>query len=77
MRRRPVRRGRPRSAATAVSLIRIWLRYPVQSITVTIMSDALTIRAAAGLSYWDAAIVAAARAHGQIIAGVTIVNPFR
>jgi predicted nucleic acid-binding protein len=53
------------------------------------MGDALEIGAAAGLSYWDAAIVAAARAlgcrellsedmsHGQEINGVTIVNPFR
>jgi predicted nucleic acid-binding protein len=53
------------------------------------MSGALEIKAAARLSYWDAAIIAAARAlgcsevltedmpHGQQIAGVTITNPFR
>lgn len=53
------------------------------------MDGALDIKAAFGLSYWDAAIVAAARAlgcrellsedfsHGRIIEGVTIINPFR
>jgi len=74
---------------TAVSLIRTWLRFPVQSITVLIMSDALNIKARSGLSYWDAAIIAAAGAlgcdelfsedmsHGRKIGGITIVNPFR
>lgn len=74
---------------TAVNLMRTWLRFPVQSITVPVMSDALDIKARNGLSYWDAAIIAAARAlgcadllsedmsHGRKIAGVTIVNPFR
>jgi predicted nucleic acid-binding protein len=57
--------------------------------TVAVMSDALDIKAAAGLSYWDAAIVAAAKAlgcrelfsedmaDGRDIGGVRIVNPFR
>lgn len=74
---------------TAVNLIRTWLRFPIQSITVLIMGDALDIKARNSLSYWDAAIIAAARAldcaellsedmsHGRKIAGVTIVNPFR
>lgn len=50
---------------------------------------ALEIKAQHGFSYWDSAIVAAARAlgcqelfsedlsHGQQIGGLTIVNPFR
>jgi len=54
---------------------------------VPIMTGALEIRAAHRLSYWDAAIVAAARAlgcrelysegmsHGQEVEGVTIINP--
>ena len=73
----------------AAGLIRTWLRFPVQDITVAVTGDALEIKARAGLSYWDAAIVAAARAlgcrellsedmaHGSTIAGVRIVNPFR
>lgn len=74
---------------TAVNLIRTWLRFPVQNMTVAVMGDAFDIKARSGLSYWDAAIIAAARAlgcaellsedmsHGRKIAGVTIVNPFR
>lgn len=85
---RPTRAARL-THETAVRLIGTWLRFPVQSITVAVMSDALDIKAASGLSYWDAAIVAAARAlgcrellsedmsHGRDIGGVTIVNPFR
>ena len=48
----------------AVGLVRTWLRFPVQNITVAIVSDALDIKARHRLSYWDAAIVAAARALG-------------
>jgi predicted nucleic acid-binding protein len=73
----------------ATGLIRTWLRFKVQEISVPIMTGALEIRAAHRLSYWDAAIVAAARAlgchelysedmsHGREIEGVTIINPFR
>ena len=53
------------------------------------MTGALEIKVEHGLSYWDAAIVAAARAlgcrelysedmtHGREIDGITIINPFR
>ena len=73
----------------AVGLIRTWLRIKVQEISVPIMTGALEIRAAHRLSYWDAAIVAAARAlgceqlysedmnHTRELEGVTIINPFR
>jgi predicted nucleic acid-binding protein len=73
----------------AVGLVRTWLRFKVQEITLPIMFGALEIKASYGLSYWDAAIVAAARAlgcrelfsedmsHGREIEGVTIYNPFR
>ena len=72
----------------AVDLMRTWLRFPVQEITIAVMSAALAIKANVGLSYWDAAIVAAAQAmgcdeiaseemaNGQTIGGVTIRNPF-
>jgi predicted nucleic acid-binding protein len=82
-----------RSAAlahdSAVSLIRVWLRFPVQDITLSLMKDALDIKRRTGFSYWDAAIIAAARAlgcrdvlsedmaHGRTIDGVVITNPFR
>ena len=73
----------------AVGLIRTWMRFKVQEITLPIMLEALEIKAAHRLSYWDAAILAAARAlscpellsedmaHGQKIKEVLIVNPFR
>jgi predicted nucleic acid-binding protein len=73
----------------AAGLIRTWLRFKVQEISVPILRGALEITAAYRLSYWDAAIVAAARAlgcrelysedmsHGREIEGVTIINPFK
>jgi predicted nucleic acid-binding protein len=73
----------------AAGLIRTWLRFKVQEITVAIMARALDIKAAHRLSYWDAAIVAAANAlgcpelysedmaHGREVEGTTIINPFR
>jgi predicted nucleic acid-binding protein len=73
----------------AVGLVRTWLRFKVQEITLPIMTGALAIRTTYQLSYWDAAIIAAARAlgcrellsedmsHGREVEGVTITNPFR
>ena len=73
----------------AVGLVRTWLRFKVQEITLPVMISALEIKAIYGLSYWDAAIVAAARtlgcrellsedmSHGREVEGVTINNPFR
>lgn len=73
----------------AVGLVHTWRRFKVQDITIPVMIDALEIKATYGLSYWDAAIVAAARAlgcrqllsedigHGREIEGVQINNPFR
>ena len=54
----------PLSHDIAAGLIRTWLRFKVQEISVPIMAGALEIKAAHRLSYWDAAIVAAARALG-------------
>ena len=82
-------RPAPLAHDTAVDLIRTWLRFPVQSITLPLMSDALDLKRRTGFSYWDAAIVAAARAlgcsevlsedmsHGRQIGSIVIVNPFR
>jgi len=73
----------------AAGLITAWTRFPVQEITLSILSGALEIKAAHGFSYWDSAIVAAARAlgcstlysedlsHGREVEGITIINPFR
>jgi predicted nucleic acid-binding protein len=73
----------------AVGLIATWFRFKVQEITLPLLTAALAIKAASGFSYWDSAIIAAARAlgcatlysedmgHGRMIDGVTIINPFR
>ena len=84
---RPSRVGRlPHDLA--VGLLRTWARFPVQETTMPLLEAALEIKAAHGFSYWDSAIIAAARAlecrrlyseemtHGRVVAGLTIVNPF-
>ncbi len=74
---------------TAAGLVRVWSRLKVQDITLPLLMSALEIRAAHGFSYWDSAIIAAARAlgcrelysedfsHGREVEGLIIVNPFR
>ena len=82
-------RADPLSHEQTVNLIESWLRYPVQAITVDIHLAALSARLRWALSYWDAAIVEAARAlgcrviltedlqHGMNFAGIHAENPFR
>jgi predicted nucleic acid-binding protein len=73
----------------ATGLILAWMRFPVQEVTVSILMQALDLKATHGFSYWDSAIIVAARAlgcrqlysedmsHGRDVDGVLIVNPFR
>jgi predicted nucleic acid-binding protein len=73
----------------AAGLIRTWLRFKVQENTVPVMLDALKIKRRYGISYWDAAVVAAARAlgcrelcsedmaDGSDYEGTTVINPFK
>jgi predicted nucleic acid-binding protein len=84
------RQTRPDAIAheIAVGLIRTWLRFSVQESTIDVMLAAFDIKARYQLSYWDAAIVAAARtagchevltedmSHGLDVNGVAITNPF-
>ncbi len=79
----------PLSHENARDLVTSWMRFRVQPMTLAIVNRALDIREAFGFSYWDSAIIAAAQAagceilytedlnHGQVVDGVTIVNPFR
>ena len=72
----------------AVALIEAWLRFRVQELTIPILLAALRTKARYQLSYWDAAIIEAARAAGcrelysedlnagQDYEGVRVVNPF-
>ena len=72
----------------ASRLIEKWLRFRVQENTVSVLQNALVMKERFQTSYWDAAILAAAKAsgceqllsedlnHGQNYDGVTVVNPF-
>lgn len=73
----------------AQALIESWMRFPVQEMTVEILRAALESSRRFQLSYWDAAIIEAARSlkctqvlsedlnAGQSYGGVRVVNPFR
>jgi predicted nucleic acid-binding protein len=79
----------PLTHQQAVRLIESFGRFSVQDITSTIVMAALDTRHRFQLSYWDAAIIEAARAagcaevlsedlsDGQEYAGVRVLNPFR
>lgn len=72
----------------AVGLVEAWLRFRVQDITVSILLAALRTSTRFQLSYWDAAIIEAARtagcsevysedlSAGRDYGGIVIVNPF-
>jgi predicted nucleic acid-binding protein len=84
---RPGKSGRL-SHREAVQLIEAFLRFPVQETTVSVMRASLDARDRFQISYWDAAIIEAARAAGcsTVLSedlsggcdcgGVTVVNPF-
>lgn len=73
----------------AVRLVESFCRYPVQELTVAIVRASLVTRARWELSYWDAAILEAARSSGcnvvlsedlsdqQDYGGIRVENPFR
>ncbi|HXO27150.1 MAG TPA: PIN domain-containing protein [Thermoanaerobaculia bacterium] len=77
------------SHAQAAGLVEAFLRFPVQDMTPALMRDAIAICERHRLSYWDAAILAGARAlgcdvvlsedlaHGRSYDGVRVENPFR
>src|SRR5438477_7468278 len=48
----------------AAGLVGAWLRLPLQETTRAVLEGALEIKAVHGFSYWDSAIIAAARALG-------------
>jgi predicted nucleic acid-binding protein len=85
---RPTRSGALTHEQAAL-LLEAWLRFPVQDATVPLMLSAARTCARYRLSYWDAAIVEAARAlgcetvlsedltDGQDYGGVIVANPFR
>ena len=73
----------------AVGFIHSWRRFPIHDITLAVLEAALAIKERYQLSYWDAAIIAAAQEgncsevlsedmnDGQNYGGVKVVNPFK
>jgi predicted nucleic acid-binding protein len=72
----------------AVQYITSWMRFPVQEQTKSVLTSALQTRVRFQISYWDAAIIEAAKAlgcravlsedlnAGQDYGGVYVINPF-
>jgi predicted nucleic acid-binding protein len=81
-------RADPLTHEQAIALVDSFRRFPVQEMTVPIVRAAMSCRQRFQLSYWDAAILEAARALGcdgvlsedmsaeQDYAGVRVENPF-
>jgi predicted nucleic acid-binding protein len=77
------------SHAQAMGLVEAFLRFRVQEMTVAILKEAMEAHHRFRLSYWDAAIIEAARAsgcatvlsedlaHGRDYDGILVLNPFR
>ena len=84
---RPTRPGRL-THADALAFLGTLLRFPVQDVTLDVFRTGVAISQRFGLSYWDGAILAAARALGcdavysedlseeQDYDGLRIINPF-
>lgn len=74
--------------SSAMEYVRTWLSFPTASLHPSTVLSALQLRDRFQVSYWDAAIIAAARelgcrtiysedfSHAQDYAGVIVVNPF-
>ncbi|HEY5707287.1 MAG TPA: PIN domain-containing protein [Terrimicrobiaceae bacterium] len=84
------RRGRADALSheQAVGFVRVWCRFPVQESNMATLQRSLETTERYRISYWDAAVVEAARAggcrellsedfqHGQDFHGVRVINPF-
>ena len=78
----------PLSHDHAVGLIQSFMRFPIQDVTMAVALLAIATASQYQLSYWDAAIIEAARvmkcetvlsedlSHGQDFDGVGVINPF-
>lgn len=72
----------------AVRLVESFCRYPVQNLTLAVVQAAFVTRARWGITYWDAAILEAARSagcgvvlsedlsDGEDYGGIRVENPF-
>jgi predicted nucleic acid-binding protein len=78
----------PLSHDEAIAFIETWKRFPIVDVTLGLFDEAVKVKSRYQLSYWDAAIIAAARQAGctevlsedmnagQDYGGVRVVNPF-
>lgn len=57
-------RDSPLNHDQASGLVEAFARFPVQETTIALVRDAFSIKRRFSISYWDAAIVAAARSQG-------------
>ncbi len=85
---RPARPG-ALTHTEAVSFAMAMRRFRVQEVSLAVVENAFALRGRFGLSYWDCAILAAARASGcdtvysedfsdsQDYGGIGVVNPFK
>jgi predicted nucleic acid-binding protein len=76
------------SAADAAALVESWLAFPILDLTPALFRAAVDVQQRFQISYWDAAILAAAKqmscrtvysedlSAGQDYNGVTVMNPF-
>ncbi len=76
------------SHSSAMEYVKTWLRFPTASLNPSTVLNALDLRERFQISYWDAAIIAAAHelgcnsiysedlSDGQDYGGITVVNPF-
>ncbi len=76
------------ATADAAALIKNWLTFPTLDITPELVRAAIEVHGRYQVSYWDAAILAAARQMGcqavysedlnagQVFDGVKVINPF-
>jgi predicted nucleic acid-binding protein len=81
-------RADPITHDQAVGLMESWCRFPLQVTTADVMRAALATRQRFGISYWDAAILEAARALGCAVVlsedldsatdydGIRVLDPF-
>ncbi len=73
----------------AVGLIQAWKRFRIQDNTLALLHSALRIRESYRFSYWDSAVLAAAKScgcdrvytedlsHVQVVDGLEVIDPFR
>ena len=74
--------------ADAAALVETWFAFPTLELTPSLFRSAIDVQQRFQLSYWDAAIICAAKQmgcqkvysedlnHGQVYDGVTVINPF-